>query len=137
VGGPATFFIFPPPHRPQHRPLILSVSGRSAHFWTEPTVTNGVVTFFVQLNPRAHTLLRPNLRVEVFVITPAGRPADYLAVAPGPRAPGGRRCAATGTGTHQYREVGLTMIRDILLNHGFPFSLATDEEGITAFRISF
>jgi two-component system, NtrC family, nitrogen regulation sensor histidine kinase NtrY len=33
--------------------------------------------------------------------------------------------------------IGLTMIRDILLNHGFPFSLATDEDGITAFRISF
>jgi HlyD family secretion protein len=35
----------------------------------EPTVSNGVVTFFVQLDPKAHTLLRPNLRVEVFVIT--------------------------------------------------------------------
>ena len=33
--------------------------------------------------------------------------------------------------------IGLTMIRDILVNHGFPFSLATDEDGITAFRISF
>jgi two-component system, NtrC family, nitrogen regulation sensor histidine kinase NtrY len=33
--------------------------------------------------------------------------------------------------------IGLTMIRDILLSHGFPFSLATDEDGITAFRISF
>ena len=33
--------------------------------------------------------------------------------------------------------IGLTMIRDILVNHGFPFSLATDEDGITAFRIHF
>jgi HlyD family secretion protein len=35
----------------------------------EPTVSNGVVTFFVQLNQKAHALLRPNLRVEVFVVT--------------------------------------------------------------------
>lgn len=33
--------------------------------------------------------------------------------------------------------IGLTMIRDILLHHGFPFSLATDEDGTTVFRISF
>jgi nitrogen-specific signal transduction histidine kinase len=33
--------------------------------------------------------------------------------------------------------IGLTMIRDILLSHGFPFSLATDEDGTTAFRITF
>ncbi|GEO02740.1 sensor histidine kinase [Adhaeribacter aerolatus] len=33
--------------------------------------------------------------------------------------------------------IGLTMIRDILLNHNFPFSLETDESGITAFTIQF
>jgi hypothetical protein len=29
------------------------------------------------------------------------------------------------------------MIRDILMNHGFPFSLTTDEDGITVFWIKF
>lgn len=33
--------------------------------------------------------------------------------------------------------IGLTMIRDILLSHGFPFSLATEAPGRTVFRISF
>jgi nitrogen fixation/metabolism regulation signal transduction histidine kinase len=33
--------------------------------------------------------------------------------------------------------IGLTMIRDILLNHQFPFSLETDEMGITRFIIRF
>jgi signal transduction histidine kinase len=33
--------------------------------------------------------------------------------------------------------IGLTMIRDILMNHGFPFSLTTDEDGITVFWIKF
>jgi HlyD family secretion protein len=35
----------------------------------EPTVTNGILTFYVQLNQKNHALLRPNLRVDVFVIT--------------------------------------------------------------------
>lgn len=35
----------------------------------EPTVTNGTVTFFVALHENAHKLLRPNLRVEVYVTT--------------------------------------------------------------------
>jgi len=35
----------------------------------EPTVTNGIVTFFVQLEEKNHALLRPNLRVEVYVVT--------------------------------------------------------------------
>jgi len=35
----------------------------------EPTVTNGIVTFFVQPDQKNHTLLWPNLRVEVFVVT--------------------------------------------------------------------
>ena len=33
--------------------------------------------------------------------------------------------------------IGLTMIRDILINHNFPFSLETDEAGLTAFTIHF
>ncbi|WP_161888041.1 efflux RND transporter periplasmic adaptor subunit [Pontibacter russatus] len=35
----------------------------------EPTVTNGTVTFYVALQDNAHTLLRPNLRVDVYVTT--------------------------------------------------------------------
>ncbi len=33
--------------------------------------------------------------------------------------------------------LGLTLIREILLNHGFKFSLATQEDGFTAFMIEF
>lgn len=35
----------------------------------EPNVVNGIITFFVQLDERNHALLRPNLRVEVYVVT--------------------------------------------------------------------
>ncbi|RDV13675.1 HlyD family efflux transporter periplasmic adaptor subunit [Pontibacter diazotrophicus] len=35
----------------------------------EPTVTNGTVTFFVALHENAHKVLRPNLRVDVYVTT--------------------------------------------------------------------
>ncbi|WP_162056255.1 efflux RND transporter periplasmic adaptor subunit [Pontibacter pamirensis] len=35
----------------------------------EPTVTNGTVTFFVELHENAHKALRPNLRVDVYVTT--------------------------------------------------------------------
>ena len=35
----------------------------------EPTVTNGTITFYVELPNEAHKLLRPNLRVDVQVIT--------------------------------------------------------------------
>jgi HlyD family secretion protein len=35
----------------------------------EPTVTNGTITFFVALEDNAHKLLRPNLRVDVYVNT--------------------------------------------------------------------
>lgn len=35
----------------------------------EPSVANGIVTFFVQLNQKNHPLLRPSLRVEVYVVT--------------------------------------------------------------------
>lgn len=34
-----------------------------------PAVTEGIITFMVALDDNAHPLLRPNLRVEVFVIT--------------------------------------------------------------------
>jgi HlyD family secretion protein len=33
----------------------------------EPTVSNGIVTFYVALQDKAHQLLRPSLRVDVFV----------------------------------------------------------------------
>ncbi|MFB9863217.1 sensor histidine kinase [Rufibacter immobilis] len=33
--------------------------------------------------------------------------------------------------------IGLTMVREILLHHGFPFSLQTDAEDITTFHIAF
>jgi HlyD family secretion protein len=35
----------------------------------EPAVANGIVTFFVQLDQKNHQLLRPSLRVEVYVVT--------------------------------------------------------------------
>jgi len=34
-----------------------------------PAVENGIVTFDIQLNERNHKLLRPNLKVEVFLVT--------------------------------------------------------------------
>ena len=35
----------------------------------EPTVVNGIVTFYVQLDQKNHPLLRPSLRVEVYAVT--------------------------------------------------------------------
>ncbi|GAB3536075.1 macrolide transporter subunit MacA [Pontibacter brevis] len=35
----------------------------------EPTVTNGTVTFYVELDENAHKVLRPNLRVDVYMTT--------------------------------------------------------------------
>ncbi|WP_242928766.1 efflux RND transporter periplasmic adaptor subunit [Pontibacter vulgaris] len=35
----------------------------------KPTVENGVVTFYIALTEKSHQLLRPNLRVDVFVTT--------------------------------------------------------------------
>ncbi len=35
----------------------------------EPTIMNGIITFFVELNNKTSELLRSNLRVDVFVIT--------------------------------------------------------------------
>jgi HlyD family secretion protein len=55
----------------------------------EPTVSNGVVTFYVQLDQQAHTLLRPNLRVEVFVVTSFRN--QVVRVANGPFYQGGQR----------------------------------------------
>ncbi|MDX5481514.1 MAG: HlyD family efflux transporter periplasmic adaptor subunit [Hymenobacteraceae bacterium] len=37
----------------------------------KPTVENGIVTFYVALEEKAHQLLRPNLRVDVYVSTAA------------------------------------------------------------------
>jgi len=48
----------------------------------EPTITNGSVTFYVALQDKAHRLLRPNLRVDVYVTT-ATRP-NTLRVKNGP-----------------------------------------------------
>ncbi|MBC5775274.1 HlyD family efflux transporter periplasmic adaptor subunit [Pontibacter sp. KCTC 32443] len=48
----------------------------------EPTVTNGIVTFYVALQDKAHQLLRPSLRADVYVNT-ASR-SDVLRVKNGP-----------------------------------------------------
>lgn len=56
----------------------------------EPTVSNGVITFYVQLeDAKAHQLLRPNLRVEVFVVT--SYRSRVIRVPNGPFYQGGRR----------------------------------------------
>ena len=55
----------------------------------EPTVSNGVVTFFVQLDQKAHPLLRPNMRVEVFVVTSFR--SQVVRVKNGPFYQGGRQ----------------------------------------------
>jgi HlyD family secretion protein len=56
-----------------------------------PTVENGAVRFAVAIDERAHAALRPNLRVDVLVIT--DRKPSALKVARGP--------FADGTGTRQ------------------------------------
>jgi len=53
----------------------------------EPTIQNGVVTFNVTLSPNNHPLLRPNLRVEVYVVTSSLR--DIIRVKNGPFINGG------------------------------------------------
>lgn len=47
-----------------------------------PAVENGIVTFDIQLNERNHKLLRPNLKVEVFLVTATGN--NVMRVANGP-----------------------------------------------------
>lgn len=47
-----------------------------------PAVENGIVTFDIQLNERNHKLLRPNLKVEVFLVTATG--SNVMRVANGP-----------------------------------------------------
>lgn len=47
-----------------------------------PAVENGIATFDVQLNERNHKLLRPNLKVEVFLVTATGN--NVMRVANGP-----------------------------------------------------
>lgn len=47
-----------------------------------PAVENGIATFDIQLNERNHQLLRPNLKVEVFLVTATG--SNVMRVANGP-----------------------------------------------------
>ncbi|WP_343307902.1 HlyD family efflux transporter periplasmic adaptor subunit [Chitinophaga niabensis] len=47
-----------------------------------PAVENGIVTFDIQLNERNNKLLRPNLKVEVFLVTATGN--NVMRVANGP-----------------------------------------------------
>ncbi|RBL89972.1 efflux RND transporter periplasmic adaptor subunit [Chitinophaga flava] len=48
----------------------------------QPTIQNGIITFNIQLEERNSPLLRPNLKVDVFVVTSAKK--DVLRVANGP-----------------------------------------------------
>jgi len=54
--------------------------GRIANI--RPSVENNIMTFEVELNERDHPLLRPNMRVEVFVVTASK--ANVVRVANGP-----------------------------------------------------
>jgi HlyD family secretion protein len=47
-----------------------------------PAVENGIATFDIQLNERNNKLLRPNLKVEVFLVTATG--SNVMRVANGP-----------------------------------------------------
>lgn len=47
-----------------------------------PAVENGIVTFDIQLNERNNKLLRPNLKVEVFLVTATG--SNVMRVSNGP-----------------------------------------------------
>lgn len=55
----------------------------------KPAVKNGVVQFVVQLDDNRHTSLRPNMKVDVFVVT--NRVAQSVRVANGPVFKGKRR----------------------------------------------
>lgn len=48
----------------------------------QPSVQNGLVSFSVQLNEQNHALLRPNMKVEVFLVTAARN--NVLRIANGP-----------------------------------------------------
>jgi len=48
----------------------------------QPSIQNGVVTFSIQLNERNNSLLRPNMKVDVFLVTESKK--DVLRIANGP-----------------------------------------------------
>jgi HlyD family secretion protein len=72
----------------------------------KPSVKNGVVQFVVQLDENHHTSLRPNMKVEVFVVT--DRTAKAVRVANGPAFKGKKNqfvYVLTNKGIAQRREV--------------------------------
>ncbi|GAB2801490.1 efflux RND transporter periplasmic adaptor subunit [Rhabdobacter roseus] len=76
----------------------------------KPAVKNGVVEFVVQLDDATHASLRPNLKVEVYVVT--NRSVRTLRVANGPAFKGKRRqylyVLQDGTARRREVEVGLS-----------------------------
>jgi len=56
------------------------IRGRVVNIY--PSVQNSIVSFDVQLNERNHKLFRPNMKVDVFLVTSTGN--DVLRVANGP-----------------------------------------------------
>jgi HlyD family secretion protein len=48
----------------------------------QPTIQNGIITFNVQLNERKNDMLRPNMKVDVFLVTSSKD--NVLRVANGP-----------------------------------------------------
>ncbi|MCX6216653.1 efflux RND transporter periplasmic adaptor subunit [Spirosoma sp.] len=75
----------------------------------KPAVKNGIVQFVIQLDNSHHASLRPNMKVEVFVIT--DRVAKAVRVANGPAFKGKRKqyvfVLPKGSQVAQRREVGL------------------------------
>ena len=73
----------------------------------KPAVKNGVIQFVVQLDDSRHTSLRPNMKVDVFVVT--NRVAQAVRVANGPAFKGKRRqfvfVLPKGTNVAHRREV--------------------------------
>ena len=73
-------------------PVIVKINEqtlRGAISQVKPSVQNGVVQFAVQLDDNRHTSLRPNMKVEIFIVTE--RSPRAIRVANGPAFKGPRR----------------------------------------------
>lgn len=105
-------------------PVIVKVNEtalRGTITQVKPSVKNGVVQFVVQLDDNRHASLRPNMKVEVFVVT--NRTAKAVRVANGPAFKGKKRqfiYVLNDKGVAQRREIetGLSNFDYIEIRNG-------------------
>ncbi|WP_234733634.1 efflux RND transporter periplasmic adaptor subunit [Tellurirhabdus bombi] len=87
----------------------------------KPSVQNNVVQFAVQLENNRHASLRPNMKVEVFIVT--DRSANAVRIANGPAFKGKKRQSVfvvkpNGTAERREVEIGLTNFDHVELKSG-------------------